>query len=68
MTRVAGQDIGNVAPPAYIGVAHEGHKADPDSWIRTKDMQYKKKQARQRILKGATDRWMFDLINPRHHD
>jgi hypothetical protein len=66
--RVSGQDIGNPIPPSIILIPHEGHKADADSWTRTKNVDYKKKMAKQRIIKGATDKWMENLLVARHHD
>jgi hypothetical protein len=66
--RISGQDIGNPAPPAIIEVPHEGHKADADAWTRTKNIRYKKKQAKQRIIAGKGDKWMEALLVAKHHD
>jgi hypothetical protein len=66
--RSPGQDIGNPMPPSLIAIPHEGHKADTDSWKRTKDVRYKKKMAKQRIIAGEQDKWMESLLVARHHD
>lgn len=63
--RVAGQDIGNLNPPATIAIPHEGHKADADAWTRTKDKNYLKKMARQRINNGSEDKALYAIIAPR---
>lgn len=65
---VSGQSIGNPNPPSFTMPPNEGHKADADSWMRTKDIRYKKKMAKQRVIKGATDRWMLSLLEAKHHD
>lgn len=68
ISRVSGQDIGNLMPPSIIAIPFAGHKADADSWVRTKNINYKKKVAKQRLSKGATDKWMQLLMVAHHED
>lgn len=63
--RISGQDIGNPNPPSKIEVPHEGHKADADAWTRTKDKNYLKKMARQKINNGIEDKALYAIIAPR---
>lgn len=62
---MSGQELGNPNPPSLIGEPHQGHKADADSWTRTKNKRYLKKRARQLILQGSTDRGLFAIIATR---
>ena len=66
--RISGQDIGNPMPPTIITAPHEGHKADADSWLRTRDRRYLKKQARQRITAGSTDKSLYQILVSRRSD
>ena len=65
MERIAGQDIGNLNPPSLIEEPHEGHKADSESWRRTKNRNYLKKRARQLINKGSTDKGLLAIVTSR---
>ncbi len=62
IARTSGQDIGNPNPPSFIMPAHEGHKADADSWLRTKNRKYLKKRARQMVNNGSTDKSILSLL------
>lgn len=63
--RISGQDLGNPNPPSLIAEQHEGHKADAESWRRTKDRRYLKKRARQLINKGSSDRDLLAIVATR---
>lgn len=63
--RKSGQDIGNPNPPSLIESPHEGHKADADAWLRTKNLAYKKKIAKQHLLKDSTDKSLLAIVRSR---
>ncbi len=63
--RISGQDLGNPNPPSITEVPHEGHKADSDSWRRTRNKDYLKKRSRQLITKGSTDKALLDIVRPK---
>lgn len=63
--RLSGQDIGNPNPPSLNLPPHEGHKADPDSWVRTKNKNYLKKRAWQIIKKGSQDKTLLSIVATR---
>ena len=65
MARLSGQDIGNPNPPSIINAPHEGHKADADSWLRTKNKRYLKKRAWQLLNNGSTDKTLMALVSSR---
>lgn len=65
VARLSGQDIGNPNPPSLIEVPHEGHKADVDSWKRTKNKRYLKKRAQQLITLGSDDKSLKAMIRSR---
>lgn len=63
--RVAGQDIGNMNPPSWMEVPHEGHKADAESWTRTKNKNYLKKRAQQLTNIGKGDKSTEAILRTR---
>jgi hypothetical protein len=65
--RVSGQDIGNPNPPSWMEIPHEGHKADAESWTRTKNKRYLKKRAQQLINIGKGDKALEAIVATRRH-
>ena len=52
MNRLCGQSFGHelTCGMAFLEVPHDGHKAAPDAWERTRNKVYKKKQQKERGL------------------
>ena len=57
--------IGNPNPPSLIEVPHEGHKADSESWKRTKNKKYLKKRAQQLLNTGSDDKSLLNIVRAR---
>lgn len=67
VARFSGQDIQNPNPPSLIEVPHEGHKADAESWKRTKNKNYLKKRATQLLNIGSDDKSLKSILLSRRY-